>query len=127
MAREPLTDQRMDEIIGGLLRFGVGLAAVVVTAGAVWYLMRYGFTQPAYHVFRSEPANLRSVRRIVRSLPGLQPQDVIQFGLVLLIATPVARVAFSVVAFWRQRDHAYVVITLIVLGILLYSLLGNHG
>jgi uncharacterized membrane protein len=51
---------------------------------------------------------------------------VIQFGLVLLIATPVARVAFSVVAFFLQRDRAYVAITSIVLAVLLFSLLGEH-
>jgi uncharacterized membrane protein len=34
----------------------------------------------------------------------------------------VARVVFSVVAFARERDFTYVGITLIVLGVLLYSL-----
>ena len=48
----------------------------------------------------------------------------IQLGLLLLIATPVARVAFSLVAFIRQRDRTYIVITTIVLGLLLYSLMG---
>ena len=42
----------------------------------------------------------------------------IQLGLLLLIATPVARVAFSVFAFERQRDWTYVGITLFVLAVL---------
>jgi uncharacterized membrane protein len=50
----------------------------------------------------------------------------IQLGLLFLIATPVARVAFSVYAFMRERDKTYVIITLIVLAILLYSLFGRH-
>ena len=33
----PMTDQEVDEIIGGLLRYGVTLAATVVAAGGVWY------------------------------------------------------------------------------------------
>ena len=41
----------------------------------------------------------------------------------LLIATPIARVLFSVVAFALQRDRTYVVVTLIVLAVLLYSLI----
>jgi uncharacterized membrane protein len=45
-----------------------------------------------------------------------------QFGLLLLIATPVARVAFSVFAFALQRDKTFVAITLLVLGTLIYSL-----
>jgi uncharacterized membrane protein len=43
----------------------------------------------------------------------------------LLVATPVARVIFSVAAFALQRDRTYVVITLIVLAVLGYSLFGG--
>jgi uncharacterized membrane protein len=46
-----------------------------------------------------------------------------QLGLLLLVATPIARVVFSAFGFWRERDYRYVFITLIVLGVLLYSLL----
>lgn len=49
----------------------------------------------------------------------------IQLGLLLLIATPVSRVAFSVFAFERQRDWTYVGITLAVLAVLVYSLAGG--
>jgi uncharacterized membrane protein len=45
----------------------------------------------------------------------------------VLIATPIARVAFSLFAFLWQRDWTYVVVTVIVLGLLVYSLLGGHG
>jgi uncharacterized membrane protein len=51
----------------------------------------------------------------------------IQLGLLLLIATPVARVAFSVAAFAMQGDRLYVVVTLIVLAVLIYSLTGGHA
>jgi uncharacterized membrane protein len=50
----------------------------------------------------------------------------IQLGLLLLIATPIARVAFSVAAFALQRDRLYLVVTLIVLAVLIYSLTGGH-
>ena len=58
------------------------------------------------------------------SLHG-RPRGLIQFGLLLLIATPVARVAFSVFGFTQERDWVYVVITLIVLALLVYSLSGG--
>jgi uncharacterized membrane protein len=50
---------------------------------------------------------------------------VIQFGLLLLVATPVARVVFAMVAFARQHDYMYVIVSLIVLIVLLYSLTGG--
>ena len=121
-----LTDLEMDEIIGTLLRWGVMFSAGVVAAGGIWYLIQYGTTAPSYHVFHGEPARLRNLRGIVGGIPGFHCRRVIQLGLVLLIATPVARVAFSVVAFFLQRDRAYVVITLMVLGVLLFSLLAGH-
>ncbi|MGC9944889.1 MAG: DUF1634 domain-containing protein [Bryobacteraceae bacterium] len=123
--RPPLTDREVDEIIGGLLRYGVMLAASVVAAGGIWYLIQYGTSLPGYHVFRGEPEYLRHLRGIVSGVPGFHCRRVIQFGLVLLIATPVARVAFSVVAFVLQRDRTYVAITAIVLAVLLFSLTGR--
>jgi uncharacterized membrane protein len=76
-------------------------------------------------VFQGEPADLRSISGIVMDAIALRSRGVIQFGLLLLIATPVARVAFSVVAFALERDRAYVIVTLIVLALLLYSIAGG--
>jgi uncharacterized membrane protein len=47
----------------------------------------------------------------------------VQFGLLLLIATPVARVAFSVFAFAMEKDFLYVGISALVLCVLLVSIL----
>jgi len=55
----------------------------------------------------------------------LQGRAIIQLGLVLLIATPVARVAFSIFGFFEERDMMYVVFTGMVLVILLCSLNGS--
>jgi len=45
----------------------------------------------------------------------------------VLIATPIARVVFSLLAFLWQRDWTYVMVTAIVLGLLVYSLFGRHS
>jgi len=124
--RTPLSDQQFDEIIGGLLRYGVTLAAGVVLAGGIWYLMQHGTAAPAYHIFRAEPEYLRHLRGIVSGIPGFHARRVIQLGLLLLIATPVARVAFSVWAFFQLRDRTYVAITLFVLVVLLFSLFSGR-
>ncbi|MBZ5537279.1 MAG: DUF1634 domain-containing protein [Acidobacteriia bacterium] len=121
------TDERVERIIGSLLRDGVLLAAGVVLVGGIVYLVRYGGGQPNYHVFRGEPADLHSVSGILRGILTLHSHSIIQFGLLLLIATPIARVVFSVFAFALQRDRTYVIITLIVLTVLLYSLLSGPG
>lgn len=122
--KDAWNDQKIEDIIGNLLRIGVGTAAAVVLVGAAAYLFRHGFGHANYRVFRGEPSDLRTLRGIVRAASGLHPRGIIQLGLVLLIATPVARVAFSVFAFAVERDRMYVVFTLMVLGILILSLAG---
>ena len=122
--KDAWNDQKIEGIIGNLLRIGVGTAAAVVLVGAAAYLVRHGFGHANYRVFRGEPSDLRTLRGIVRAALGLHPRGIIQLGLVLLIATPVARVAFSVFAFAVERDRMYVVFTLMVLGILILSLAG---
>ncbi len=123
--KRTLTDEQMDRIISILLRTGVLISALVVLVGGIFYLIRYGTTLPEYGVFHGEPADLRSVPGILKDVLALSRRGIIQFGLLLLIATPVARVAFSIFAFALQRDRTYVIITLIVLGVLLYSLAGG--
>ncbi len=117
-------DERVDQIIGSLLRAGVIISALIVLGGGVCYLARFGLTVPDYRVFRSEPPELRSVAGVLEGVWQGHCRTLIQFGLLLLIATPVARVAFSIFAFAKQRDRTYVVVTLIVLLFLLYSLSG---
>jgi uncharacterized membrane protein len=66
---------------------------------------------------------LRSIIAIVHGAFVGNAEAIVQLGLLLLIATPVARVAFTLVAFALQRDRTYVCITTIVLALLLYGLL----
>ena len=84
-----------------------------------------GMRLPNYASFHGEPESLKSVRDIVHGALSGSARAIIQLGLLLLIATPVARVAFSAIAFAIEHDYMYVVVTLIVLGILLYSLLAS--
>lgn len=120
-------ERRMDEIMGTLLRAGVILSAVFVLAGGLVYLTRHQTPVIDYRVFQGEPEELRTVSGIFHQALELHGRGLIQFGLLILIATPIARVAFSVVAFLYQRDWTYVVVTLIVLGLLVYSLFGGGG
>ncbi|HXN71146.1 MAG TPA: DUF1634 domain-containing protein [Candidatus Acidoferrales bacterium] len=115
-------DKRFEIMIGRLLRYGVFLAAAWVLVGGIHYLLQFHGTAMNYRVFHGESADLRFVREIVRGAAELNARGFIQLGILLLIATPVARVAFSVVGFALEKDWLYVGITLIVLALLIYSL-----
>jgi len=124
---EDFTDTQVEQTMGNLLRAGVLGAAAVVVLGGILYLAKYRSEPPNYRLFRGEPAELRSPAGIVRDALDFRNRGLIQLGLLLLIATPVARVLFSVYAFLRQRDYPYVVFTLIVLAVLLYSLFFGYS
>ena len=123
--RERWTDDDVDQLLGNLLRIGVIVATIVAATGGVLYLAQHGLEPVDYRVFRGEPPELRQVGGVVREALGLHARAIVQLGLVLLIATPVARVAMSLVAFVLQRDRVYVVVTAIVLAVLIFSLTGG--
>jgi uncharacterized membrane protein len=120
-------DQRMDQIMAVLLRSGVLLAASLVFIGGVIYLARHDLPATNYRVFQGEPQELRTVGGILRQAATFHGRGLIQLGLLVLIATPVARVLFSVFAFLYEKDWRYVAITMIVLALLCYSLFGGGG
>jgi uncharacterized membrane protein len=111
-----MTDERMDAIIAKLLRAGVILAAALVMAGGAAYVASSSRTVPDYRQFHPEMRGLRALS----SLPW--PEALIEIGLLALIATPVARVAFCLAAFALERDRMYLCFTAAVLAVLLYSI-----
>ncbi len=118
------TDEQVEQFIGNLLRVGVLTAALVTTAGGILYLAAHHGDPPPdlSHFGTGAPEELRSPSGVVRDTLAGSRRGLIQLGLLLLIATPVARVVFSVFAFYRQRDYGYVAVTVIVLAVLLFSI-----
>jgi uncharacterized membrane protein len=127
-------DQRMEIAMGMLLRIGVVLAAVLVAIGGVLVLRHPGSPVPNYTVFHppvkhaaSPSANVpfRSISGVLGQLHAGSGGSIIALGLLVLVATPIARVIFAIIGFARERDLLYTVVSLIVLGILAFSLV--HG
>ena len=119
-------DARMRNIMGTLLRVGVFSAAFLVVSGGVLFFIQHPKEIFDFTTFKGEPAKFRQVHLIVKEAFDLRGRDVIQLGLLLLIATPVARVIFSLIGFLIEKDWIYVAITAIVLIILSVSLFSNY-
>jgi len=88
MNRERSATQRLEGMIGEVLRFGTITSSTMFAIGLVMTIVRY---QPAV------------------------AQLLLVAGLVILLATPVARVVVSVIEYMRERDWTFVMLTLIVL------------
>jgi len=98
--------------IAALLRAGMLAAMIAMCTGGTWYLAAHGGDPMA-----------RAGRQ---SHFGGEGVGLMRVGIVILMATPIARVAFSVGAFVCARDRTYALISATVLGILLYSVLGGR-
>ncbi len=117
-------DERHVELfIGNLLRGGVIVAAIVGALGGAIFLARHGAMVADYRVFAGQPPMLTSVQGIVRGVFAHDSRALIQLGLILLVATPIARVALSLFAFERQHDRTYMLVTSIVLILLVSGLI----
>jgi uncharacterized membrane protein len=116
------TEEQFDMLLARVLRAGVLVSAFIVLSGGVVYLRKYGLMTPDYGVFRGEPDDLRSVGGIVSAAVTLSGRGLIQLGLLVLIATPIARVVFSIIGFLVRRDWLYVAVSSFVLLLLAYSL-----
>jgi uncharacterized membrane protein len=120
--QDQLSDHAIEQLVGRLLQIGVAISATVIVIGGALLLMQHGADVPVYTPFRGEPEEIRTISGIVHGARAMQSQAIVQLGLVLLIATPIMRVALTWVAFLIQRDRMYVGITTIVLALLLYGL-----
>jgi len=121
------SDRRLETVLGKVLRIGVTAAALVVVAGGGIYLWRHGGEPVSLGLFRGEPSDFSTLNGILRSVLNLRGRGLIQLGLLILIATPVARVAFAVAGFAWERDRFYAGVASLVLILLLASLAGWVG
>ncbi|WP_293783801.1 DUF1634 domain-containing protein [uncultured Pedobacter sp.] len=121
-----IKDRDVEKIVGKLLRFGVITASLVVLLGGILFLVQNGNeSRPDYHIFKGEENDFITFDGIFKGLFTFRPMAIIQFGVLLLIITPILRIIFSLVAFLLEKDKLYVVITLIVLAIILGSTFGG--
>ena len=110
-------------VISWILQGGVIASSALIVLGLCLLPIRPGGLSPQRVL-----AFPHTFSEIWDGLLILRPQAIIVIGLLVLIATPVVRVAVSVVAFALEHDRRYVVITLLVLTILICSfLLGKGG
>ena len=123
---------KFELLISNLLRTGVCASLFIVLLGTLLSFAR----QPGY---ANSPGNLKhltapgakfpvTLPEVASGVRDLRGQSVVMAGVLLLIATPVMRVAVSILAFAYQRDKTFVLITSIVLALLLISfMLGKAG
>lgn len=115
-------DKDIEVFIGNLLRAGVIISSSVIVVGGIIYLWQHGNKLPDYHSFRGMSTSFYSLALVWKGIKNGSGAHIIQLGVLVLLATPVARVLFSVFGFIDEKDKLYIVITLIVLLIITGSI-----
>lgn len=125
-AKGLLGDHDIEVIVGTLLRYGVMTASAIVLLGGIYFLAQHGqASMPSYHHFVGEGIGYTTFSGILNGAFTLQAKGIIQLGVMVLIATPIMRILFSLIGFVLEKDKLYVIITLIVLCVILGSTFGG--
>jgi uncharacterized membrane protein len=124
-AREGGSKHDMNAIISDLLKYGVILSTALVVLGL---LIIAAHAPPTFPTTVEQLVSSNYGRPtldlgvLVSGVAAGSPLFVLQLGLLILLATPVVRVFASIILFAAERDRTYVAITLLVFGILLFSI-----
>ena len=115
------TDERLERGLSLVLIVGVIASAALIAAGFAASFAA-GWTGSLLDATVSGSGATTDFSDLVARLLALQPLAITQLGLLALVATPVVRVAASILAFAAQRDWLYVAISTVVLVLLVLSL-----
>ena len=120
-------DRDMQLLLSHVLRAGTVVSITIVFIGGIFFIYRHGQSLSDYHKFNGIPNFIQNASGIFHGIWALHGQAMIQFGIVLLIATPILRVVFSAIGFALEKDYMYIGISLLVLGIIFFSMMTGHA
>jgi len=123
MKNKPLQDRDIQLIIGNLLRYGVWISLSVAAIGGIVYLFRHEQDAIHYGTFIEQDTDIFAlVKQTIIGVFNGKGQSIILLGIMLLFLTPILRLVFSLIAFFVEKDYLYVGITLLVIGIICFSM-----
>lgn len=118
-------------LIARTLRWGVGIACALAVVGGAMFLWQHG-GEPMkdYTHFPADAESSRTayttLEGIFSGVMGLTAVGWIQLGVVVLLLTPMMRVALSLVDFVKERDWLYAFITAVVLAVIIVNSIGGY-
>lgn len=116
----------LQRVISITLRSGISLASATGMIGGLLYTLHHGTERVNFSTFVGTHSLFASPSKLLPSLlsgdEAVRSLSIIQIGILILLLTPVTRVALSIVGFALERDRLYVAITSVVLLTLMTSI-----
>ena len=120
-----MKDEQLQNQLARVMLSGVLIAAAIMGAGLVWFLVTHEGLPPGDHIFRGEPKYFENPISMIQRALDLgevgHRRSLIMIGVVLLLINPLVRVAFAAFGFAAQKDRLYTLISLLVLAVLVVS------
>ena len=119
-------DKNLALVIGNVMRWGVIVSLSLTFLGGLLYILSHPHEIISYKEYIEKDYSVAEI--LGKTFSGLlhfDGESLITFGILLLFATPVLRVLFSLIGFILEKDKLYILITLIVLAIIFISLSGG--
>ena len=123
-APRPAAHDRVNAALARVLTVSIMLAAAIALVGVTMHLSRHGAERPAYATYAPAEEALRAPAAILAKAMAADGRAIIQLGVLVLVVTPVLRVAFALVGFALERDRLYVALSAVVLAVLALGLIG---
>jgi len=115
-----------DSVIGLVLRYGVISSFIIIALGSFLLFAEgqtgYSSVGSAEQLYGSHNGVLIGLVPLAQGIASAKPYAIIDLGLIVLLATPIARVVISLFLFLNEKRYAFVVITSGVLAVLLLSI-----
>jgi uncharacterized membrane protein len=113
----------ISKTIGIVLRVGVTIAFIVIALGSALLFLedQSGYGSLGTSEQLSTSRFVLSLDSLLQGVFAARPFAIIDLGLIILFATPVTRVAISILLFLEEKRYVFVWITILVLSILLFS------
>lgn len=122
MGTTKFSDTDLQSIIGNVLRYGVWTALSVAGIGGIILFFNKGNETVNFTNFVEKDDNIITVvQNILAGVGQGNGESIIFLGILLLFLTPILRIFLSLLSFFLEKDWLYVFITLIVIGIIVFS------
>lgn len=110
-------------MLGNMLKIGVIISSSITIFGGILFLLNHGTEIPNYHIFNESSFNFSSLKNLYVDVIALNSEVIMELGILLLIATPIIRILFSVFAYAFEKDYMYVCFAIFVFLVTIYGFL----
>jgi uncharacterized membrane protein len=110
----------MQDMIGIVLLMGTLISAVIVILGGLFYLLQYGNENMHTEFLQSDTYQL-SIKQLWQMALSFSSKGIIMLGLLSLVMTQIVRVALLTWFYMILRDYWFILFSVFILIVLIYS------